>query len=129
MPFTEQQRAFLDEARYGIVGTLNAHGSIQQTVIWFIRAGDELRFSAGADSVKIRNLRRNPTITLTIEDGTRYLTVSGAAVVEPVDPELRLRLATRYLGAARAAEWVQERPGAARVSVRMTVRQVYGQGV
>src|SRR5437870_3153763 len=102
MPFTgplsDQQRAFLGEVRYGVVGTLNTDGSIQQTVIWFICEGDELRFSAGADSVKIRNLSRTPTITLTVEDGARYLTISGTATVEPADPELRLRLATRYLG-------------------------------
>jgi PPOX class probable F420-dependent enzyme len=129
MPLTEQQRIFLDEARYGVVGTLNADGSIQQTVVWFLREGDELRFSTGAGSIKARNLRRNPQITLTVEDGARYLTLSGSGTVEPADPELRLRLALRYLGAERAAEWVARRPGAQRASVRMSVRRVYGQGI
>jgi PPOX class probable F420-dependent enzyme len=129
MPFTEQQRAFLDEARYAIVGTLNADGSIQQTVVWFLRAGEQLRFSAGASSVKAANLRRSPTITLTVADGGRYLTVSGDATLEPADADLRLQLATRYRGPDRAAEWVARRPEAARISVRITVRRVYGQGV
>lgn len=129
MQLTDSQRAFLDEARYGVVGTLNADGTIQQTVVWFIREGDELRFSTGAASVKARNLRRNPTVTLTVEDGVRYLTVSGRAAVEPADPNLRLRLATRYLGAERAAEWVTLRPGVERNSVRIAIERVYGQGV
>jgi PPOX class probable F420-dependent enzyme len=129
MSFTQQQRAFLDQVHYAVVGTLNADGSIQQTVVWFLREGDELRFSLGAASVKARNLRRNPTITLTVEDGQRYLTASGAATVEPVDPDLRYRLAVRYLGAERAAEWITQRPGVERVSVRIAVRRVYGQGV
>lgn len=129
MPFTEQQRAFLDEARYAVVGTLNADGSIQQTVVWFIREDEHLRFSTGATSVKAANLRRSPAITLTVADGGRYLTISGHASVEPADTELRLRLATRYLGAERAAEWVARRQGVARVSVRIAVLRAYGQAV
>jgi PPOX class probable F420-dependent enzyme len=129
MPFTDQQCAFLDEPRYAVVGTLNADGSIQQTVVWFLRAGEQLRFSAGADSVKAANLRRSATITLTVADGGRYLTISGDATVEPADADLRLQLATRYLGPARAAEWVKQRPDIARISVRITARRVYGQAM
>ena len=129
MPFSDQQRAFLDEARYAVVGTLNADSSIQQTVVWFLREGEQLRFSAGAGSVKAANLRRNTTITLTVVDGGRYLTVSGDAAIEPADADLRLQLATRYRGPERAAEWVARRPEAARISVRIVVQRVYGQGV
>jgi PPOX class probable F420-dependent enzyme len=129
MILTEQQRAFLDEVRYAVVGTLNQDGSIQQTVVWFLREGDDLRFSLGADSVKARNLRRNPTVTLTVEEGVRYLTLSGSATVGPVDQELRQRLAIRYLGAERAAEWLKQRPDVERASARITVRRVYGQGI
>jgi PPOX class probable F420-dependent enzyme len=126
---TSAQRAFLDEVRYSVVGTLNPDGSIQQTVVWFIREGDELRCSVGAGSVKVRNLRRDPAVTLTVADGGRYLTVSGSAAVEPADPELRLRLAERYVGAERAAEWVARRPGVPRASLRIVARRIYGQGV
>lgn len=129
MPFTEQQCAFLDEARYAVVGTLNADGSIQQTVVWFLREGAQLRFSAGTGSVKAANLRRSPTITLTVADAGRYLTISGDALIEPADADLRLRLAARYRGPERAAEWVARRPEAARISVRITMRRVYGQGL
>ena len=129
MQLNEQQRAFLDEVHYAVVGTLNRDGSIQQTVVWFVREGDELRFSLGASSVKLQNLRRNPTITLTVEDGARYLSLSGSAAVEPADQELRKRLAQRYLGAERAAEWITQSPNVERSSVRITVQRAYGQGV
>lgn len=129
MPFTDQQRAFLDEPRYAVVGTLNSDGSIQQTVVWFLREGEQLRFSAGASSVKAANLRRSTSITLTVADGGRYLTVSGDATTEPADLDLRLQLAMRYLGPARASEWVERRPDVARISVQITIRRVYGQGV
>lgn len=129
MQLNERQRAFLDQVHYAVVGTLNRDGSIQQTVVWYERAGDDLRFSLSANSVKAQNLRRDPTITLTVEDGTRYLSLSGRGAVEPADQDLRLRLARRYLGDERAAEWIKQRPDAERVSVRISVQRAYGQGV
>lgn len=129
MQLNERQCAFLDEVRYAVVGTINADGSIQQTVVWFVREGDEIRFSMGANSVKARNMRRNPTATITIEDGVRYLSVSGEALVEPADNQLRLRLAQRYLGAEKAHEWVSRPSAVERASARIRIRRAYGQKV
>lgn len=129
MILTEQQRAFLEDVRYAVVGTLNADGSIQQSVVWYMYEGGEIRFGIAAGSTKARNLRRNPNITLTMEDGQRYLTLSGTAVVEPPDRDLRYRMAVRYLGADRAADWVARSPALERASVRVTITRVYGQGV
>jgi PPOX class probable F420-dependent enzyme len=123
------QRAFLDERHYGVLATLNADGSIQQTVVWYILEDEVIRISVGAHSVKVANLRRNPTASLAIEDTRRYLTLSGTAVVEPMDPELRERLAVRYVGPERAAAWLQQRPDAARLALRLTIARVYGQAV
>ena len=129
MPLTEAQIAFLHERRYATVATLNADGSIQQTVVWYLLDGDELRMSVGANSVKVRNLRRNPTISLSVEDGVRYLSVGGTATVEPADLDLRRRLAARYLDPERIEAWLARRPDAARASVRMQIVRAYGQGV
>lgn len=123
------QRAFLEGRHYAVIATLNGDGSIQQTVVWYLLDGDEIRFSIGAGSVKAANLRRNPTISVTIEDSTRYLTLSGQATVGPVDPDLRARLAQRYLGPERADDWLTKRPDAPRASVRVRILRAYGQGV
>lgn len=129
MSLTDPQIAFLSERRYATLATLNADGSIQQTVVWFLLDGDALRVSVGAHSVKARNIRRHPTASLSVEDTVRYLTISGAASVEPADPELRRRLAARYLEPARVDEWLARRPDAARATLRITVGRVYGQGI
>jgi PPOX class probable F420-dependent enzyme len=126
---TDARRAFLDGRHYAVVATLNADGSIQQTVVWYLLEGDEIRFGIGANSAKARNLRRSPTISITIEDGVRYLTLSGEATVEPPDPALRRRIAARYLAPERIDEWLARRPDAPRATVRVTIRRVYGQGV
>ncbi len=123
------QRVYMDEIHYAVVATLNADGSLQQTVVWYLLDGDEICFSCGAGSVKARNLRCNPTVSLAVADGRRYLTLQGTAIVEPPDPTVRERLATRYLGIAGAAAWLQRRPDAPRLTVRVTITKAYGQGV
>ena len=129
MQFTPAQCAFLDEVHYAVLGTLSAGGGIQQTVLWYLRVAGELVLSTGANSVKVRNLRRDPQLTLTVVGGSRYLSVVGQALIEPPDAALRLRMAERYVGAERAAEWVARRAGAARVIVRVQPLRAYGQGI
>lgn len=126
---TPAQCSFLDERHYAVVATLNTDGSIQQTVVWYLREAEVIRFSIGDMSTKARNLRRIDTISMTIEAGPRYLTLRGTAMVEPADLELRRRLAERYLGAERVEEWLAQRPDAPRASVRMQLTRVYGQGI
>lgn len=131
MLLTEAQRTFLDEVYYAVIATLNPDGSIQQTVVWYLREDDVIRFSLGSRSIKARNLRQNPTITLTVEDRVRYLTVTGTAELGPPSDDLRRRLALRYRGSPEAAEeYLANRPTSdAMASARMTIQRVYGQGV
>lgn len=132
MPMAElsdAQRTFLDARHYAVVGTLNADNSIQQTVVWYLLDGDVVWLSIGANSVKANNLRRSGAMTLTIEDGARYLTLTGTASLEPSNPALRRRLAERYIAPERIDEWLARRPDAPRAIVRMTLVRVYGQGI
>lgn len=126
---SDSRRDYLNQQHYAIIATFNADGSIQQTVVWYLLDDDQIRFSVGAGSVKVRNLQRNATISVMIADGTRYLTLQGTALVETFDPDLRHRLATRYLGPEKADAWLQRRPDAPRMSVRVTIQKAYGQGV
>lgn len=129
MEFTPAQCTFLDDLHYAVIGTLNPDGTIQQTVVWFLREGNELRVSAQAKSIKARNLRQNPTVTVTIEAGTRYLTIKGTALVEAADIELRRRLIARYRGPEAVEEWLSRRPNAERISIRIRPLRTYGQQI
>ncbi len=126
---TAGQIAFLNDLHYAVVGTLNANGTIQQTVVWYLVEDQQLRFGIGGNSTKARNLRRNPTITVTVAAGVRYLSIRGTAVLEPPDLDLRRRLVIRYRGPEHVEEWLARRPDAPRLSVRVLIEQVYGQQV
>lgn len=126
-PLTPDQRAFLEQPHYALLATVNPDGSPQQTLIWYLLEGDEIRFGIGAGSLKDRNMRRQPAVSLAIAANGGYLTVAGTATVEPVDPDLRYRLAVRYRGEASAKEWVKQNPETPRASVRLKITRVYGQ--
>lgn len=86
--------------------TLNDDGSPQVTAAWVGVEGDEIVLATLPDQRKLRNLRRDPRMALSIPT-TRlnewglleYLVVYGTArVTEGGAPELLQRLAHTYLG-------------------------------
>jgi PPOX class probable F420-dependent enzyme len=88
------------------VVTLDPDGRPHVSLAWIGLDGDEVVFGTLPDQRKLRNLRRDPRITISIEGprtnewGLReYLVLSGTAVVaEGGAPELLQRLAYTHLG-------------------------------
>lgn len=99
-------REFLAAAPYGHVATLDEDGAPYVTLAWFGVDGDRLVFATLFDQRKLRNLRRDPRVTVSFEGtGTNphglreYVVVDGRAEVsEGGAPELLQELAHRYLG-------------------------------
>lgn len=113
MEFTEQQRAFLDRPLHAIVATLRRDGTAVQSVVWYLRDGDELWISTGPESVKVRQLRRDPRISVLVlsEDGHAYLAIEGTATIaEDIGTPERLDLMRRYVGEEGARQMIQRRP-------------------
>jgi len=57
---------FLQEPRFAIVGTNRRDGAPQLTPIWFLYERGRIYMSMGVNSVKYRNLQRDPRIGLCI---------------------------------------------------------------
>src|SRR5579875_1527886 len=76
--FSEMARAFLQEQRFAVLGTLNADGSPHLSTMWFLLDGDTVIMSTVAGRVKERNMRRDPRISLCVEQGG-YVTLTGTA--------------------------------------------------
>ena len=108
---SENARAFLNEKRFAVLATLNQDGTAQQTTMWYLLDGDTIVMNTKAGRLKERNLRREPRISICVEDGYNYVTISGT--VELIDdPEIAQRdihrLAMRYHGEEQAAKQVAE---------------------
>jgi PPOX class probable F420-dependent enzyme len=114
--------------------TLNPDGSPQLSVVWVGLAGDDIVFAHLGAGQKIKNLRRDPRVALSMATGGRndagldyYLIVHGTAhLVEGGGPELLQRLAHVYLGPdVKFPAWDDPAPG---VVVHITPERVGGVG-
>lgn len=75
-------RAFLEEPRFAVLATLNRDGSIQQTVMWYELRGDHVMMNTAAGRTKDGNIQRNPHVSMCVEDGYRFVTISGVATID-----------------------------------------------
>jgi PPOX class probable F420-dependent enzyme len=102
----EPARKALTSGRLAHLVTLNADGSPQITLVWVGLDGDEIVCGHLGSWQKIKNLRRDSRVALSMETGGKnehgldnYLVVSGRArVTEGGGPELLQRLAHVYIG-------------------------------
>lgn len=78
MDLRDDVRAFLEKPRFGVLGTVNANGSPQQTVMWYELRGDTVMMNTKRGRKKDRNLLQDPRASLCIEDGFRYVTLDGS---------------------------------------------------
>lgn len=99
-------RFIVEEAPLGHVVTMDEDGTPFVTVAWFDASSEGLVFATLFDQHKLRNLRRDPRITVSFESCTaneagmlHYVVVDGEADVrEGGAPELLAALAARYVG-------------------------------
>jgi PPOX class probable F420-dependent enzyme len=80
---TENQiEAMLRGPLNAVIGTNRRNGAPQLSPIWYIYEDGRFYISVGADSVKARNVRRDPRVSLCIDEGHpdgRAVTVDGTA--------------------------------------------------
>jgi PPOX class probable F420-dependent enzyme len=107
-------RAFLTAlpARTGKLATVRADGRPHVTPIWYDLDDDgSLVFNTGTSTLKGRNMRRDPRVSLCVDDDRppfSFVTVEGLADLSDDLAEVRrwaARLGGRYLGAERADEF------------------------
>ena len=116
------------------VWTRNPDGSPQVSVVWVLVSGDEILFGTDGNSRKARNLARDPSIILSIEDTERnergyqrHLVIRGRAAIEESVPAGMIdALCLKYVGLASHPLHLRESAGA--VTVRVEVERISGVG-
>ena len=97
---------FLHGRRAMTMCTINHDGSIHAVAMWYGFLEGAIAFETKAKSQKVQNLRRDPRITVLVEDGDYYEELRGVELVghaEIVDDpdkkwELGVNLFERYYG-------------------------------
>jgi hypothetical protein len=117
----------LESTALALVSTLGPDGAPQTTPIWFLFDGGHVRFSVVEGRQKLRNLRRDPRLSVVVVDPARptyYVELRGTADLAP-DPGSALERAVAVKYAGRYVD--VEPPGARRFAVTVVVRRVTGQ--
>lgn len=102
-------------------------GSPRVVPVWFHWNGSEFVIATPPKAPKLKALRLNPKVALTIDDNTfphKVLLVRGTAILEDVQgivPEYELA-AQRYFGDAQGRAWVQQVSQTLARMVRIAVR-------
>ncbi len=109
-------RALIEPANYAVVSTLNADGSIHDTVTWISLEDGELAVNSAAGRTWPTNLDRDPKITVLVYDPQNpydYVEIRGTASGSRDDADDHInRLAKLYIG---QDEYPFRQPGEVRI--------------
>jgi PPOX class probable F420-dependent enzyme len=102
----DSARAVLEGPALAHLVTLEPDGRPQVSIVWIGLDGDELVAAHLPEHRKIRNIRRDPRVALSVESGTRneigldeYIVIHGTArITEGGAAALLQQLAHTYLG-------------------------------
>ena len=126
-----EYRSFLiDRTRTAILATVRADGRPHVAPIWFDLEGDTLVFTTGESTVKGRNMRRDPRVSLCVDEEEppfHFVLVEGTAELTADNPDLlywATRLGGRYMGVDRAEEYGRRNAVRGELLVRVTPQKI-----
>ena len=76
-------RRFLEDHRFGVVGSVNPDGSAQQALVWYLVVGDTIVVNSKEGRRWPSNLRRDRRMSFAVYDGASWVGLNGG--VEVVD--------------------------------------------
>lgn len=104
----EWRRFLLSGPRTAKAATVRPDGRPHITPVWFDLDGDDVIFTTFQSTVKARDLRRDPRISLCVDDEHApfsFVLIEGTATLSDRVEEVRpwaTRIAGRYMGTMRA---------------------------
>lgn len=125
---TDAQKALIDGKNFAHVATYFPNGTVQVNPVWVDRDGDTLRINSAEGRAKVKNLRRDPRITIEInnhENPYQYLEIRGRAselTNEGADDHIDA-LAKKYMG---VDSYPLRKEGEVRVTIVIDAEKISG---
>jgi PPOX class probable F420-dependent enzyme len=127
-----EYRAFiLDTARTGKLATVCHDGRPHVAPIWIDMDGDTIVFTTGENTIKGKNIRRDPRVNLCVDDEKvpfAYVLIEGIVSLEDQAPDHLLywatRIAGRYMGEALAEQYGKRNGVPGELLVRLTPTKI-----
>ena len=131
MALAPSVRTFLNERRFAVLATINDDGSPQLTVMWYLLRDDTIILNTTWSRVKGRNLQRDPRLSICVEDGYRFVSVSGAATFDDdqrvAQADIR-ELAIRYDGPEEGEQQMADFRQQRRVTIYLPLTHIIARG-
>lgn len=94
---------FLSDTRHAVISTVRKDGSPHLSAVWYLYEAQVIYMVAMADSVKCRNIRRDPRVGICVDGGypdNRSVLIYGGAEICPNSDDIykdtKLRIFRRY---------------------------------
>jgi PPOX class probable F420-dependent enzyme len=130
----DEWRAFLlASPRTAKVATVRADGRPHVAPVWFDLDRDDLVFTTWSTTVKARDLRRDPRVSVCVDDEQppfSFVLIEGTAALTDNLDDVRAwatRIATRYMGRMRAKAYGERNSVPGELLVRVTPTRVVAQ--
>ncbi len=125
-----EREALLRAGRNAVVATNRPWGGPQLSPVWFHWDGEVVRISTVTGTAKVRNIRRDPEVSVCVEDGDdSYVTVYGLASLVEGDAvrEETLILLRKYVSEDEALPmWERINRGGDRVVIVVRPERIVG---
>jgi PPOX class probable F420-dependent enzyme len=102
-PLIQKYSDLFEKKAFGYLATIMPDGSPQVTPVWVDFDGTHVRFNSARGRVKDKNIRRDPRVSITIQDPEnpyRYLQIRGRVteITEKGADEHANKLSQKYVG-------------------------------
>jgi PPOX class probable F420-dependent enzyme len=127
----DEYRSFmLDRARTAVLASVRADGRPHVAPIWFDLDDDILVFTTGENTVKARNMRRDPRVSLCVDEEEppfHFVAIEGTSELSAGDTDLlywATRIGGRYMGSDRADEYGRRNAVEGELLVRVAPQKI-----
>jgi PPOX class probable F420-dependent enzyme len=131
-PFTKEQLDdFLSERRNAVIATLNAKGDPQLTPVIFYWDGTTFYFSITKETIKYKNLKRDPRVSVVVDDVLDHHSViaKGKATIQEDNIwDMTRKLVYKYYGQEEGDPYLEQLQKQKRVLIVFKPRKMQSWG-
>lgn len=128
---TEQRNEFLSERRNATIATLNSKGDPQLTPVIFYWDGTTFYISVTKETVKYRNLKRDPRMSLIIDDVLDHhcVVAKGKAHIQEQDVwDMTRKIVHKYYGQEEGDPYLEQMKKQNRVLIVLKPKKLQAWG-
>jgi PPOX class probable F420-dependent enzyme len=124
----QELQGLLKQRNNAIIAVNRRSGGPHVTPVWYLWDGDAFYFSITTDRAKYANIKRDPSISLIVDDGSNYVAAYGEAefvdLNHPSVPALVDQIVNKYVAGERREQFLEVAKAPERILVKLRPEKV-----